>query len=116
IWLVKLVSRWKRVKDPQAIVYLMSFAGNEHLIRAFADLAKQLGRNFTVLYLPQCQAAAAKLAAEGIQTVEFTDGFDFVFHKLQLVMQARLLLCDNYYAFLSGCAFDHQQTHVVQLW
>lgn len=116
IWLVKLVSRWKRVKDPQAIVYLMSFAGNEHLIKAFADLAKQLGRNFTVLYLPQCKAAAAKLAAEGIQTIEFTDGLDFVFHKLQLVMQARLLLCDNYYAFLSGCAFDHQQTNVVQLW
>ena len=94
IWLVKLVSRWKRVKNPQDIVYLMSFAGNEHLIKAFADLAKQLGRNFTVLYLPQCQAAATRLAAEGIQTVEFTDGFDFVFHKLQLVMQARLLLCD----------------------
>lgn len=110
------MSRWKRVKDPQDVVYLMSFAGNEHLIKAFADLAKQLGRNFTVLYLPQCQAAAAKLAAKGIQTVEFADGFDFLLHKLQIVMQARLLLCDNYYAFLSGCAFNHQRTHVVQLW
>lgn len=109
------MSRWKRVKDPQDVVYLMSFAGNEHLIKAFADLAKQLGRNFTVLYLPQCQAAAAKLAAKGIQTVEFADGFDFLLHKLQIVMRARLLLCDNYYAFLSGCAFK-PQTHVVQLW
>lgn len=115
IWLISLVSRWKRVKDPQDVVYLMSFAGNEHLIKAFADLAKQLGRNFTVLYLPQCQAAAAKLAAKGIQTVEFADGFDFLLHKLQIVMQARLLLCDNYYAFLSGCTFK-PQTHVVQLW
>lgn len=110
------MSRWKRIKDPQDVVYLMSFAGNEHLIKAFADLANQLGRKFTVLYLPQCQAAAAKLAAKGIQTIEFANGFDFVFHKLQLVMRARLLLCDNYYAFLSGCAFDHQQMHVVQLW
>lgn len=116
IWLVNLVSRWKRVKDPQDIVYLMSFAGNEHLIKAFADLAKQLGKQFTVLYLPQCKGAAANLKAEGVSTVEFTDGFDFIFHKLKLVMQARLLLCDNYYAFLSGCVFDHQQTHVVQLW
>lgn len=116
IWLVNLISRWKRVKDPQDIVYLMSFAGNEHLIKAFADLAKQLGKQFTVLYLPQCQAAAAKLAAKGIQTIEFADGFDFLLHKLQIVMQARLLLCDNYYAFLSGCAFNHQRTHVVQLW
>lgn len=115
IWLISLVSRWKRVNDPQDVVYLMSFAGNEHLIKAFADLAKQLGRNFTVLYLPQCQAAAAKLAAKGIQTIEFADGFDFLLHKLQIVMQARLLLCDNYYAFLSGCAFK-PQTHVVQLW
>lgn len=111
-----MVSRWKRVKDPQDIVYLMSFAGNEHLIKAFADLAKQLGKQFTVLYLPQCKGAAANLKAEGVSTVEFTDGFDFIFHKLKLVMQARLLLCDNYYAFLSGCVFDHQQTHVVQLW
>lgn len=110
------MSRWKRIKDPQDVVYLMSFAGNEHLIKAFADLANQLGRKFTVLYLPQCQAAAVKLAAKGIQTIEFANGFDFVFHKLQLVMRARLLLCDNYYAFLSGCAFDHQQMHVVQLW
>ena len=110
------MSQWKRVKDPQDVVYLMSFVGNEHLIKAFADLAKQLGRNFTVLYLPQCQAAAAKLAAKGIQTVEFTDGFDFLLHKLQIVMRARLLLCDNYYAFLSGCVFNHQRTHVVQLW
>lgn len=116
IWLVNLVSRWKRVKDPQDIVYLMSFAGNEHLIKAFADLAKQLGKQFTVLYLPQCKGAAANLKAEGVSTVEFTDGFDFIFHKLKLVMQARLLLCDNYYAFLSGCVFDHQQTHIVQLW
>ena len=104
------------MKDPQDIVYLMSFAGNEHLIKAFADLAKQLGKNFTVLYLPQCQAAAMKLETQSIHTIEFTDGFDFVFHKLQLVMQTRLLLCDNYYAFLSGCVFDHQQTHIVQLW
>lgn len=111
-----MVSRWKRVKDPQDIVYLMSFAGNEHLIKVFADLAKQLGKQFTVLYLPQCKEAAANLKAEGVSTVEFTDGFDFIFHKLKLVMQARLLLCDNYYAFLSGCVFDHQQTHVVQLW
>lgn len=111
-----MVSRWKRVEDPQDIVYLMSFAGNEHLIKAFADLAKQLGKQFTVLYLPQCKEAAANLKAEGISTVEFTDGFDFIFHKLKFVMQARLLLCDNYYAFLSGCLFDHQQTHVVQLW
>lgn len=110
------MSQWKRVKDPQDVVYLMSFAGNEHLIKAFADLAKQLGRNFTVLYLPQCQAAAAKLAAKGIQTIEFADGFDFLLHKLQIVMRARLLLCDNYYAFLSGCAFNQQRTHVVQLW
>ena len=116
IWLVNLISRWKRVKNPQDIVYLMSFAGNEHLIEKFADLAKQLEKNFTILYLPQCKAAATKLEAQGIHTVEFTDGFDFIFHKLHLVMQACLLLCDNYYAFLSGCDFDHHQTHVVQLW
>ena len=70
----------------------MSFAGNEHLIEKFADLAKQLEKNFTILYLPQCKAAATKLEAQGIHTVEFTDGFDFIFHKLQLVMQACLLL------------------------
>lgn len=116
IWLVNLISRWKYVKNPQDIVYLMSFAGNEHLIKAFADLAKQLGKNFIVLYLPQCQVTAIRLKKQGIRVVEFTDGFDFVFHKLQIVMHARLLLCDNYYAFLSGCAFDHRQTHVVQLW
>lgn len=116
IWLVNLFSRWKRAKDPQNIVYLMSFAGNEHLIEAYADLAKKYDREFILMYLPQCKDAAMKLQKKGIKVVEFQDGFDFLLNKLQLVMNARLLLCDNYYAFLSGCQFDHQKTHVVQLW
>ena len=115
IWLVNLFSRWKRAKDPQNIVYLMSFAGNEHLIEAYADLAKKYDREFILMYLPQCKDAAMKLQKKGIKVVEFQDGFDFLLNKLQLVMNARLLLCDNYYAFLSGCQFDHQKTHVVQL-
>lgn len=111
-----MFSRWKRAKDPQNIVYLMSFAGNEHLIEAYADLAKKYDREFILMYLPQCKDAAMKLQKKGIKVVEFQDGFDFLLNKLQLVMNARLLLCDNYYAFLSGCQFDHQKTHVVQLW
>ena len=111
-----MFSRWKRAKDPQNIVYLMSFAGNEHLIEAYADLAKKYDREFILMYLPQCKDAAMKLQKRGIKVVEFQDGFDFLLNKLQLVMNARLLLCDNYYAFLSGCQFDHQKTHVVQLW
>lgn len=111
-----MFSRWKRAKDPQNIVYLMSFAGNEHLIEAYVELAKKYDREFILMYLPQCKNAAMKLQKKGIKVVEFQDGFDFLLNKLQLVMNARLLLCDNYYAFLSGCQFDHQKTHVVQLW
>lgn len=116
IWLVQMFSFFKRSKKPRGIIYLMSFAGNEYLIKALAKLAKQSKRRFTLLYLPRCRATARQLQIDGIQTVEFNNNLDFLFNKLQIVMKAQLLVCDNYYAFLAGCAFDHSKTHVAQVW
>lgn len=116
IWLVQFFSYLKRSKQPQDIVYLMSFAGNEPLIELLAKLARQNKRCFTLLYLSQCRESAKQLQAHGIHTVEFDSNLDFIFNKLQIVMKARLLICDNYYAFLAGCAFDHSKTRVIQIW
>lgn len=116
IWLVRLFSYFKRSKNPQDIVYLMSFAGNEYLIQSLAALARKSKRRFILLYLPQCRTIVRKLQIKGIRTIEFDNNFDFLFNKLQIVMKAKILICDNYYAFLAGCQIDHSKTHVIQIW
>lgn len=116
IWLVKVFSIIQKVKTPQDIVYLMSFSGNENFILKLATVAKKQGIKFTVLYLPKCRTQAQELAKQGINVFEFDNNFDFIFHKLKIVLNSKLLICDNYFAFLSGINFDHQKTHIVQIW
>lgn len=115
IWLVKLISKLKHEKKPENIVYLMSFNGNVNFIKELSKLADNK-HSLTVLYLPQCQNDANKLNKIGIKTVKFQNNIDFLIHKLPFILNAQLLICDNYYAFLSGIDFDHDKTHVVQIW
>lgn len=116
LWLVRLVAGMVRNRTPREIVYVMSFGNNQEFIRALAQRARQCGTPVTVLYRPNCAAAARQLAADGIRAQVFTDGLRFLGCPLRLIMNARLLFCDNYYAFLAGCPFNHQKTTVIQVW
>ncbi|MFK5676352.1 CDP-glycerol glycerophosphotransferase family protein [Ligilactobacillus sp. LYQ60] len=116
LWLVRLVAGMVKNRAPQEIAYVMSFGNNQEFIRALAQRARQLGVPITILYKPNCVATAQQLAADGIKVQAFTEGLCFLGRPLRVIMNARLLFCDNYYAFLAGCPFDHQQTTVVQVW
>ncbi|GBG95011.1 CDP-glycerol glycerophosphotransferase [Ligilactobacillus salitolerans] len=117
IWMISLYSRIIRMKKPQATVYLMSFTGNEDFILRLAErISQEQSGQLTVLYRSNCQQSAEQLRERGIKCYLFADGFKFIFQQLKVVMAARLIFADNYFAFLGGCAFDHSQTKVIQLW
>lgn len=117
MWLVTVMAWLARLVPARtpAAVFLLSFANQEPLVLALAEAAARTNTGFVVYYLPQCQETAARLAARGVQVVAFHDGFKFVLTQLKPVMHARLLFCDNYYAFLAGCHFKSSTT-VVQVW
>lgn len=92
----------------------MSFDNNLDFIKQFAQQLSSRTR-FVVLYRPETEAAATDLAAFGIETHQFTDGIRFVLDFVPLLMGARLIFCDNYYAFLGGLVHPKNMT-IVQMW
>ncbi len=80
------------------IVYVMSFSDNVDFIK---QLAQKLPHKYKlyVLYRSNTEAAATDLAAFGINTRSFSDGLKFVLSDVSLLMSAKLIICDNYYAF-----------------
>lgn len=117
LWLIMLCSRLISKKQTSGVVYLLSFAGNEDfIIRLARRVRQEPGGRLTVLYRPNCQASAKQLQEHGITCRQFSDGGFFLTHQLKVVLQARLVFADNYYAFLGGCIFNKEQTRVIQLW
>ncbi|KRL01263.1 CDP-glycerol glycerophosphotransferase family protein [Liquorilactobacillus capillatus] len=116
IWLVRFFAAWWGKKEPTLVVYLMSFGNNNEFIVKLGQKCSREGKQLVVLFYPSCSGAANDLAAAGIKTVSFTEGLHFLFSGLRFVVAAKLLFCDNYYAFLAGCQFKRQKTRVVQVW
>ncbi len=92
----------------------MSFDNNLDFIKRLAE-KMPTGFRFIVLYRPETEAAATELAAFGIETYQFRDGFKFIFDFVPLLMGARLLFCDNYYAFLGGLRHP-KKMQIIQIW
>lgn len=116
IWLVKFFSKIYQTKSPDKIVYVMSFSGNYQFIHKLARTTQKYNTELVVLYLKNCEPEALRLKQEGIEIHRFSNNLKFLVDILPIIMKARLLICDNYFAFLSGIKFNHQLTHIVQIW
>lgn len=116
IGLVKLFSTIYKNRNPRKVIYLMSFSGNEEFILKLNDVLKKKNISFEVLSLNSYKRSADKLADKGVKVTFFADGLSFLLNHLKKIMESKLLICDNYYAFLAGCNFDHDKTHIVQIW
>ncbi|WP_311406987.1 CDP-glycerol glycerophosphotransferase family protein [Liquorilactobacillus uvarum] len=116
IWLVRFFSFLFTSKKPKLVIYLMSFGNNNNFILKLSKKCASKKERLIVLYYPNCKRAASELNTAGVETVCFTEGLHFILVELRLVLNAKLLFCDNYYAFLAGCRFDHRKTKVVQVW
>lgn len=114
LWLIKMISGLNVFRRRNKVVYLMSFDDNVDFIK---ELAQKMPpkMKLVVLYRPDTEAAAIDLAAFGIVTRPFNDGLKFVFDFVPLLMGARLIICDNYYAFLGGLV-HRPSTKIVQIW
>ncbi|MDN6435630.1 CDP-glycerol glycerophosphotransferase family protein [Lentilactobacillus parabuchneri] len=114
LWLIKLFSIFNVWRPKHKVIYVMSFDDNVHFIK---QLAQQLPHRYqlAVLYRPNTEAAATDLAAFGITVRPFHDGLKFVFDNVSLLMSAKLIICDNYYAFLGGLV-QSKRTKIVQIW
>ncbi|HJE86992.1 CDP-glycerol glycerophosphotransferase family protein [Levilactobacillus brevis] len=105
------VSGWR---GQHRFVYLMSFGDNLAFIRALAQ-ASPVEQPLVVFYRPQQERAAQRLARSGIDVRPFRDNLEFVFTGIPVIMQARVLFCDNYYAFLGGLRHPRRM-RIVQVW
>ncbi|WP_225428339.1 CDP-glycerol glycerophosphotransferase family protein [Levilactobacillus enshiensis] len=114
LWLVRLMSLLCAGRRQQNVVYLMSFGDNLPFIKALA-MALPADRTLVVFYRPAHETAAQELAAAGITVQPFRDDLRFVFKGIPTIMRARVLFCDNYYAFLGGLHHP-KRMRIVQLW
>ncbi|KRL09121.1 CDP-glycerol poly(glycerophosphate) glycerophosphotransferase [Lentilactobacillus otakiensis DSM 19908 = JCM 15040] len=114
LWLIKLFSILNIWRPKNKVVYVMSFNDNVDFIK---QLAQRLPHKYVlyVLYRPNTEAAATDLAAFGIKTRPFKDGLKFVMDDVSLLMSAKLIICDNYYAFLGGLV-KLSLVKIVQIW
>ncbi|MFT8595825.1 MAG: CDP-glycerol glycerophosphotransferase family protein [Lentilactobacillus hilgardii] len=114
LWLIRFLSILNIWKPSNKVIYLMSFDNNLDFIKQLAQKTPNRFR-LIVLYRPETEAAATELAAFGIETHEFNDGIKFVFDFVPLLMGARVIFCDNYYAFLGGLVHPNKMK-IIQIW
>lgn len=96
------------------VIYLMSFDNNLKFILAVAKTLTDPA-DMVVYYRPAVEAAATRLAAYGITVISYQDNVSFVLHGIPQMMRAKLMFCDNYYAFLGGLKHP-RNCRIVQLW
>lgn len=114
LWLVRCVSMLWCHRRRDAVVYLLSFNDNLPFILA-VKAALPADQPLIVFYRPQQATSAQYLAQQGVRTILFRDGLRFALTGIPRVMRARVLYCDNYYAFLGGLAHPRNM-RIVQLW
>lgn len=114
LWLIRLVSLLNLWRPKKKIVYLMSFGNNVNFIKQLAQSLPQQTQ-IIVLYREEAEAAATDLAAFGLETIQFDDNLYFATQLIPVIMGAKIIFCDNYYAFLGGLVHS-SRTKIVQLW
>lgn len=114
IFLIKIVSLLFYFRKKENVIYIMSFDNNLGLIKS---MARRLPKNkrLYVYYESSSEAAATDLAAYGIKTILFRDGFKLIFDLIPKIMASNVVFCDNYFPFMGGIAHP-KDLKVVQLW
>lgn len=105
---VSRLSVTKRLK--KQVVYLLSFPNNDH------DFIVRVSRDYPVVvcYTKSCQHEALELERKGISIypLETVSGLT---KSIRRVTQSKIVICDNYFAFLGDIQQSNNQT-IIQLW
>lgn len=114
IFLIKIMSIFSFLRKKKNVFYIMSFNNNLNLIKKIAaNLPK--GKKLFVLYSPDVEFAATDLSAFGIKTIPFQNNIKFAFTLIPKLSSAKIIFCDNYFAFLAGF-MKSKKTKIVQIW
>lgn len=115
VWLIMFVSLYsKRLPVRKRLVYLMSFPKNENgLLKKIIEDEKDL--EIILFYEKKCLEEAEKLKKLGVTIFEIKPSFSFIKQVIPILMQSKVILCDNYFPMLAGF-LSHKETTIIQLW
>lgn len=104
----------KQIKSSEEIHYLLSFPGNDQgLIQA---LVSQFGGSHVKIgYEPACKEEASKWQAMGVETYPLDYSLTFYRESLQKLLKAKVIIVDNYVAFL-GVLRPYTSATIFQIW
>jgi len=110
--LIRMVSKSTKGKNNQ-IVFLLSFPStSETMLEA---LYEAFENQLVICYTSNSQSEAEKYRQKGVPTYCLDNFFVLCNKIIPLIKKSKVVLCDNYFAFLAGMTLDNE-TEVVQLW
>ncbi|WP_192986731.1 CDP-glycerol glycerophosphotransferase family protein [Carnobacterium mobile] len=115
VWLIRFFSIVsKPLKVKKQLVYLMSFPKNENgLLANFIEQNPSI--KVTIFYEANCINDVALFKQLGAEVYPIQQSIGFMKKAIPEFMQARVILCDNYFPILAGLLL-HKETTVIQLW
>ncbi len=115
VWLIRFFSLIsKHLKVKKNLIYLMSFPKNENgLLASFIEQNPQI--KVTIFYTENCQNDIKRFEEMGAEVYSITQSISFIKEAVPKCMQAKVILCDNYFPFFAGLRL-HKETTIIQLW
>lgn len=115
VWLVRFFSFLsRRTPVKEKLVYLMSFPKNENgLLESFIDQNPTV--DVVLFYEEPCKKEADKFKSLGVAVYPITLSLKDIKAEVFELMQAKVILCDNYFPILAGL-FPQKETTIIQLW
>lgn len=95
------------------VTYLLSFPdNNDHLIEELID--SEFINHLTIIYKRELAEEAQFYQKKGIEIIELNH-FSFYFIGLKRLIRSKVVVIDNYFAFLGSVKFN-DETKVFQIW
>lgn len=112
LWGIKMASIGKKQRH-QKIVFLLSFPSTSDSV--LKELYEKFTTNIVICYSKNSQDLAMHYKKKGCEVYPIENYYLLLTKIVPNVCSANVVLCDNYYAFLSAISFN-KNTRVVQLW
>ena len=103
----------KNVPFHQKIIFLLSFPSTSEII--LENLYQEYNNNLIICYTRNGSTLAKQYQKKGCSIYSIDNYATLLTSIVPLVKGAKIVLCDNYYAFLSSIDF-REETKNIQLW
>jgi CDP-glycerol glycerophosphotransferase (TagB/SpsB family) len=98
------------------IVYLLDFPRNDNgFIESLVAMSRRLDFDFVLCFTRRAENYARTFEKSGVRTISLDDQRALFSEVIPLLQSARVVIADNYFAFMGALEFD-DRTEVIQLW